>query len=393
MDNRLYNIKPASCCKQEQDSDCGITINLSEEPNSEYLLKSEAFCLFQRKGQYALISQLPDTTQFVKKGYADRTYLTEDALDILDQYVTIAYLDENIHDIVESEVESTTYSKNQIDTALSSKADISSLADVATSGSYGDLQNTPTNVSQFTNDAGYLTEHQSLANYVQKSSTVGLLKNDGTVDTTQYLTQHQDISGKADKSEMSVEPGTGANADKTTITLKQGTSATVLTAHQDISGKANTADLATVATTGSYNSLSDKPTIPTVPTNVSVFNNDAGYLTTHQDISGKEDKTSVQGFSSSTLTPALNYIYNLSSSSISSIDITLNTESNSVAGCTIIYIATDSSTPTISFTGTGTKRFQSKLKFEASSMYEINCLWTGVLWIIAANKLSTVMGD
>lgn len=36
-----------------------------------------------------------------------------------------------------------------------------------------------------------------------------------------------------------------------------------LTAHQDISGKANTADLATVATSGSYNDLTNKPTIPT----------------------------------------------------------------------------------------------------------------------------------
>ena len=37
---------------------------------------------------------------------------------------------------------------------------------------------------------------------------------------------------------------------------------TVITEHQDISGKANTADLATVATSGSYNDLSNKPTIP-----------------------------------------------------------------------------------------------------------------------------------
>ena len=35
-----------------------------------------------------------------------------------------------------------------------------------------------------------------LTNYVQKSSTAGLLKNDGTVDTTQYVS---DISGKVDK--------------------------------------------------------------------------------------------------------------------------------------------------------------------------------------------------
>lgn len=38
-------------------------------------------------------------------------------------------------------------------------------------------------------------------------------------------------------------------------------------------------DLATVATSGSYNDLSNKPTIPTVPTNVSAFTNDAGYIT------------------------------------------------------------------------------------------------------------------
>lgn len=40
---------------------------------------------------------------------------------------------------------------------------------------------------------------------------------------------------------------------------------------------------------GDYNDLTNKPTIPTVPTNVSAFTNDAGYLTEHQDISDKAD--------------------------------------------------------------------------------------------------------
>lgn len=48
---------------------------------------------------------------------------------------------------------------------------------------------------------------------------------------------HTALDGKANKSEMSVTAGTGDNADKTTIQLKDGTSATVLTSHQDISGK------------------------------------------------------------------------------------------------------------------------------------------------------------
>lgn len=54
-----------------------------------------------------------------------------------------------------------------------------------------------------------------------------------------------DLDDYAKKDEMSVAAGTGANADKTTITLKTGTSATVLTSHQDISGKADKAANAT----------------------------------------------------------------------------------------------------------------------------------------------------
>ncbi len=66
-----------------------------------------------------------------------------------------------------------------------------------------------------------------------------------------------------------------------------------LTEHQDISGKANISDLATVATTGSYNDLSNTPTIPTVPTNVSAFTNDAGYLTEHQSLANYALKTEI----------------------------------------------------------------------------------------------------
>lgn len=39
-------------------------------------------------------------------------------------------------------------------------------------------------------------------------------------------------------------------------------------------------DMSTVATSGDYNDLINKPTIPTVPTNISSFTNDSGYITT-----------------------------------------------------------------------------------------------------------------
>ena len=59
-----------------------------------------------------------------------------------------------------------------------------------------------------------------------------------------------------------------------TWNLPSGGSSTV-----DWSDITNKPTFATVATTGDYDDLTNKPTIPVVPTNVSSFNNDAGYIT------------------------------------------------------------------------------------------------------------------
>lgn len=56
-----------------------------------------------------------------------------------------------------------------------------------------------------------------------------------------------------------------------------------LTEHQDISGKADKSSLSAVATSGSYNDLSNKPTIPT---KTSDLTNDSGFLTQHQSLAG-----------------------------------------------------------------------------------------------------------
>ena len=65
----------------------------------------------------------------------------------------------------------------------------------------------------------YLTEHQSLTNYVQKSSTTGLIKNDGTIDTTQYISEHQSLDGKTVTVEKQQTAETGYVA---TYIVKQG---------------------------------------------------------------------------------------------------------------------------------------------------------------------------
>lgn len=59
-------------------------------------------------------------------------------------------------------------------------------------------------------------------------------------------------------------------------------------------------NLPEVARTGQYSALIGKPVIPTVPTNISAFTNDAGYLTTHQDISGKLDIPSYSSLNNGT---------------------------------------------------------------------------------------------
>lgn len=60
-----------------------------------------------------------------------------------------------------------------------------------------DFPTIPSKTSDLTNDSGFLTEHQSLANYLQKSNTNGFVKNDGSIDTSTYLTAW-DIAGKED---------------------------------------------------------------------------------------------------------------------------------------------------------------------------------------------------
>ena len=120
------------------------------------------------------------------------------------------------------------YTKSEIDTSLASKADKTEIPTV------------PTNVSAFTNDAGYLTEHQSLDNYYTKTESDGIYATQVVVNE-EIATRIREIRDVKD-------------AIKT---------------------------------------KADKSEIPTVPTNVSAFTNDAGYLTEHQSLDDYYTKTEV----------------------------------------------------------------------------------------------------
>lgn len=86
----------------------------------------------------------------------------------------------------------------------------------------------------------------------------------------------QSVSGKADTSAVtSVSDSLTAHTANTTVHVTA----------QDKTNWNNKSDFS-----GDYNDLTNKPTIPTVPTNVSDFTNDAGYITS-DDISGKTNQS------------------------------------------------------------------------------------------------------
>lgn len=149
----------------------------------------------------------------------------------------------------------------------------------------------------------------------------GTTVTNGTYDGSAAKTVNISVPTKV--SDLTNDSGFTSNAGTITGIKMNGASkgtsgvvdlGTVITSHQDISGKADKSSLATVATSGSYNDLTDKPTIPSAVTSSTVsgwgFTKNAGtvtgvkingstkspssgvvdlgtVLTSHQDISGK----------------------------------------------------------------------------------------------------------
>ena len=86
-----------------------------------------------------------------------------------------------------------------------------------------------------------------ISNFVQKSSTSGLIKNDGTIDTNSYLTSHQDISNYIQKSSTSGLIRNDGTIDTTAYTTNTGT-ITGITMNGSSKGTSGVVDLGTVIT-------------------------------------------------------------------------------------------------------------------------------------------------
>lgn len=101
-----------------------------------------------------------------------------------------------------------------------------------------------------------LTSHQDLTNYIQKSNTAGLVKNDGTIDTSTYLTSAPVTSVNGQTGAVSLNIPSAPGTLNTTATTAQSTNSS-----EALSGSVT---LHKVAKTGTYSDLIGKPTIPTV---------------------------------------------------------------------------------------------------------------------------------
>lgn len=176
------------------------------------------------------------------------------------------------------------YNKTQVDQLLAVKANLSALATVATSGSYNDLTDkpfiptVPTNVSAFNNDAGYLTEHQSLSNYYNKSQTDNLLNgkvSTGTLATVATSGSYNDLTNKPDLSTKQDVLVSGVN-------IKTINSQSLLgEGNINIEGGGGGTQ---VQSNWAETDTTSMAFIQNKPTNVSSFVNDANYLTQHQSL-------------------------------------------------------------------------------------------------------------
>ena len=180
-----------------------------------------------------------------------------------------------------------------IDISAGSGTQVQSDWNEADQSSMAYIQNKPTNVSAFTNDAGYLTSHQSLADVfadVLYDSQTKHINFYGKGDTS-----HTTVLAYVDATDFVVD-GMVSNVEVKSVTIS-GTPTTclVITFNSDagkqdinipisqifdasnyytksevdtaLSGKASTSSLATVATTGAYSDLTGTPTIPAAQVN------------------------------------------------------------------------------------------------------------------------------
>ena len=183
----------------------------------------------------------------------------------------------------------------------------------------------PTNISAFTNDVGYVTS-TDVQQAVGVPTVVSAFQNDvGYITADQIPTQiNADWNATAGAAQILNKPSLFSGNYNDLI--NKPTFAVVATSgnYNDLNNKpalfsgnyndlSNRPNFATVATSGNYNDLTNKPNIPTVPTNVSSFSNDAYYVTYNQLLSLIDSIKSIYNSKIDSLNDVISSIDNQSS--------------------------------------------------------------------------------
>lgn len=152
------------------------------------------------------------------------------------------FLEDDIDAITDYELISKTY--EYLDDKKANKEDVPKIDDYYNKDEVDNLLDEKANISDIPDVSNFITKDvDNLTNYYNKNTTDGLLSAKANVsdipDVSDFITK--DVN--------------------------------------DLTYYTKSSDLSSVATSGNYNDLSNKPTIPTIPTNVSTFTNDAGYIT------------------------------------------------------------------------------------------------------------------
>lgn len=189
--------------------------------------------------------------------------------------------------------------QTDLQNALDLKADISSLATVATSGAYSDLSGVPTNLSDFTNDTGFITA-SSTDVLTNKSGNISQWTNDVGYLTSAPVTSVNSQTGVVvlDTDDISegvtnlyyTEARVSANTDVAANTADRHSPVTVTDSAQidfTLTGQDITASL----TTAVNNSLALADSALQSGDNISELTNDSGFITGNETVTLSGDVT------------------------------------------------------------------------------------------------------
>ena len=261
----------------------------------------------------------------------------------------------------DTKVPSEKLTKNSLD----AKADSSSLSTVATSGSYADLSNKPTipsKISDLQNDSDFIETsstaglikndgtidtnayitNSALTNYIQKSNTSGLIKNDGSIDTNTYLTQMKVgstanyivytttngvLASKEKLGNINYLGRIGSTANKPLITTTNGeitTGSFGTTANSFCEG--NDSRLSDARTpTAHTHTVSNITDFPTIPSKISDLTNDSDFIETSSTSGLVKNDGSIDTNSYLTSSALSNYVQKSSTTGLIKNDGTIDT--------------------------------------------------------------------